>query len=163
MSDNRAMEPNMGAEPVGVMIQVIAQYVKDLSFENPQAPGGLLGGNVAPAIEASVDVAARRLGDVEFESELKVTARARRGEVTVFLVELVYGALFRIERAPQDLLEPILLIECPRLLFPFARRVVADVTRDGGFAPLLIDPIDFQSLYQRQRAQRQTEQPVGLA
>jgi len=163
MNDTNNIGPQAGAEPVGVVIQVIAQYVKDLSFENPQAPGGLLGGNVAPSIEASVDVAARRLGDVEFESELKVTARARRGEVTVFLVELVYGALFRIERAPQELLEPILLIECPRLLFPFARRVVADVTRDGGFAPLLIDPIDFASLYQRQRAQRQNEQPVGLA
>jgi preprotein translocase subunit SecB len=156
------MNENEAAGPVGVAVRVVAQYVKDLSFENPQSPGSLMGGNVAPTIEASVDVAAKRLGEADFESELKVTVRARRGEVTVFLVELVYGALFQIQNAPPELLEPILLIECPRLIFPFARRVVADVTRDGGFAPLLIDPIDFASLYQNQRAAREAG-PVGTA
>ena len=161
MNENDEALPPEGGEAVGVMIRVIAQYIKDLSFENPLAPGALLGGNVAPAIEASVDVAARRLGDVEFESEIKITARAKRGEAVVFIVELLYGALFRIENAPAEILEPILLIECPRLIFPFARRVVSDVTRDGGFSPLLIDPIDFAGLYQRQRAQRVG--PVGQA
>jgi preprotein translocase subunit SecB len=151
------------AGAIGVAVRVVAQYVKDLSFENPQSPGSLLGGNVAPAIEAQVDVAAKRLGDVDFESELKITVKAKRGEAVVFLVELVYGALFQIQNAPPELLEPILLIECPRLLFPFARRVIADVTRDGGFAPLLIDPIDFARLYEGQRAQREGQQPVGTA
>jgi preprotein translocase subunit SecB len=92
-----------------------------------------------------------------------VTVKAKRGEVTVFLVELVYGGLFQIQNAPPELIEPILLIECPRLIFPFARRVVADVTRDGGFAPLLIDPIDFAGLYQHQRTQRAQQQQVGTA
>ena len=162
MNENEQTGAMPGGEAIGVGVRVVAQYVKDLSFENPQSPGSLLGGAVAPAIEASVDVAAKRLGDIDFESELKVTVKAKRGDVTVFLVELVYGALFQIQNAPPELLEPILLIECPRLIFPFARRVVADVTRDGGFAPLLIDPIDFAGLYQAQRAQR-AQQPVGTA
>lgn len=152
--------PDSQAARAGIMLRVIAQYIKDLSFENPGAPGSLLVGNVQPTIEASVDVGARRLGDVEFESELKVTARARRGEVTSFVIELSYGGLFRIENVPPEVLQPVLLIECPRILFPFARRVIADVTRDGGFAPLLIDPIDFAGLYRRQVEQRQAE---GLA
>ena len=163
MNENEATGAVPGGEQIGVAVRVVAQYVKDLSFENPQSPGSLLGGNVAPAIEAGVDVSAKRLGEIDFECELKVTVKARRGEVTVFLVELVYAALFQIQNAPAELLEPILLIECPRLLFPFARRVVADVTRDGGFAPLLIDPIDFASLYQRQREGRAAQQPVGTA
>lgn len=162
MNENDAMGPSPDNDAVGVAVRVVAQYVKDLSFENPQSPGSLLGGNVAPAIEASVDVAARKLGEIDFESELKITVRARRGEVIVFLVELVYAALFQIQNAPDDILEPILLIECPRLIFPFARRVVADVTRDGGFAPLLIDPIDFAGLYQRQRNGRPSA-PIGTA
>jgi preprotein translocase subunit SecB len=163
MSESEATGVSPRDGEIGVAVRVVAQYVKDLSFENPQSPGSLLGGAVAPSIEASVDVAAKRLGDADFESELKVTVRARRGDVTVFLVELVYGALFQIQNAPAEVLEPILLIECPRLIFPFARRVIADVTRDGGFAPLLIDPIDFAGLYQRQRESRLAQQPIGTA
>jgi preprotein translocase subunit SecB len=143
-----------GAQAQGVTLRVAAQYVKDLSFESPGAPGSLVAGAPAPQVEASVDVAARRMGDTEFECELRIKATAKRGEVTVFIVELVYGGLFQIANAPQDLLQPILLIECPRLLFPFARRVVADVTRDGGVVPLLLDPLDFAGLYRQQMAER---------
>jgi preprotein translocase subunit SecB len=142
-----------GAQSAGVTLRVMTQYVKDLSFENPGAPTSLVTGE-APQVEASVDVAARRLSESEFECELRVKARATRGEVTVFIVELVYGGLFQIEKVPPDVLQPILLIECPRLLFPFARRVIADVTRDGGVIPLLLDPLDFASLYRQQMAER---------
>lgn len=142
-----------GAQPAGVTLRVMTQYVKDLSFESPGAPGSLAT-STPPQVEASVDVAARRLSDKEFECELRVKARATRGEVTVFIVELVYGGLFQIEQAPPELLQPVLLIECPRLLFPFARRVIADVTRDGGVIPLLLDPLDFTSLYRQQMAER---------
>ena len=139
-----------GGEALGVTLQVVAQYIKDLSFENPAAPGSLFGNDTPPQIEASVDVAARRLGEVDFEAELRITAKARRGEATAFIVELVYAGLFRIANAPAEALQPLLLIECPRLLFPFARRLISDTTRDGGFAPLLLDPIDFATLYRRQ-------------
>jgi preprotein translocase subunit SecB len=150
-----------GAQAAGVTMRVAAQYVKDLSFESPGAPGSLVAGAAAPHVEASVDVAARRLGEAEYECELRVKATAKRGEVTVFIVELVYGGLFQIANAPADLLQPILLIECPRLLFPFARRVIADVTRDGGVVPLLLDPLDFAGLYRQQMAQRAQQQPGG--
>ncbi len=150
-----------GAQVPGVTMRVMAQYVKDLSFESPGAPGSLVAGAAAPAVEAAVDVAARRLGEAEFECELRVKATAKRGEVTVFIVELVYGGLFQVENAPADLLQPILLIECPRLLFPFARRVIADVTRDGGVIPLLLDPLDFAGLYRQQMAERAKQQAGG--
>lgn len=143
----------------GLTLRVVAQYIKDLSFENPAAPGSLFAADTPPQIEASVDVAARRLGDADFEAELRITAKARRGEATAFIVELVYAGLFHIENAPSEALQPLLLIECPRLLFPFARRLIADTTRDGGFAPLLLDPIDFASLFRRQLEQQEAQPP----
>lgn len=163
MADNTPNSPGDGATgpqaapPPGaqnITLRVLTQYTKDLSFESPGAPGSLLTNQGQPRIEASVDVGARKLGDNDYEAELKVTARAVRGEVTSFIVELAYAGLFRIETVSEDALQAILLIECPRMLFPFARRVIADVTRDGGFAPLMIDPIDFAGLYRRQMEQR---------
>ncbi len=161
MSDIDSPHGNGQNAQMGMMLRVVAQYIKDLSFENPAAPGSLFGNEQPPQIEASVDVAARRLGDADFEAELRINAKARRGEATAFIVELVYAGLFRIENAPADALQPLLLIECPRLLFPFARRLISDTTRDGGFAPLLLDPIDFASLYRRQM-EAQGPQPEGV-
>ncbi len=165
MSNDQGLPPvpgtGAGREAPGVALRVMAQYVKDLSFESPTAPGSLAAANEPPKIEASVDVSARRLGDADFEAELRVTAKARRGEAVVFIVELVYGGLFRIENAPQDILQPLLLIECPRILFPFARRIIADVTRDGGMIPLMLDPLDFAGLYRQQMAKRGEQPPDG--
>lgn len=152
--------------PQGISMRVLAQYVKDLSFENPTAPNSLFGapnGAPQPSVEVGVDVAARRLSDTDFESELRVHAKSVRGKDTIFLVELVYSGLFRIEGAPPEMLEPLLLIECPRLLFPFARRIVGDATRDGGFLPLMIDPVDFASLYRQQRERQGQQQPTATA
>lgn len=136
-------------------LQIVAQYVKDLSFENPNAPTSLMGGKGNPAINVSVDVQAKHRGGEEYESDLRISVSAKlEDETTVFIAELVYGGVFRLSNIPENQLQPVVLIECPRLLFPFARRVLADATRDGGFPPLMLDPIDFAALYQQQLTAR---------
>jgi preprotein translocase subunit SecB len=136
-------------------LTVVSQYVKDLSFENPRAPRSLQPGETRPEIQIRVDVRAQQLEAERYEVSLQLHADARSGEETAFMVELTYAGLFGLLNIPQESLQALLLIECPRLLFPFARRVVADATRDGGFPPLLIDPIDFATLYRRRQQQAQ--------
>lgn len=157
MSDMVGGDPAQNAAAGGGQPQlaIAAQYVKDLSFENPGAPQTLLPSTQPPQIEVGVDVQARQLTEDRFEVDLKISANAKRGEVTLFLVELHYAGLFQLKNIPRDSLQAVCLIECPRILFPFARRVVADATRDGGFPPLMLDPIDFVELYRRQAQQVQ--------
>ncbi len=131
-------------------ISVITQYVKDLSFENPGAPASLRPRGASPSISLSVGVQPRPVADNDIEVELRLEARAVDGETTLFAIELVYAGVFRLVNVTQETVNPIMLIECPRLLFPFARQVIATASRDGGFPPLLLDPIDFVALY-RQR------------
>ena len=138
-------------------IQVLAQYVKDLSFENPAAPMSLQGQK--PALEVGVDVQARGLGVDQYEVSIRIRADAKSANQTIFVCELTYAGVFILKSVPQEHIQPMLLIECPRQLFPFARRVVADTTRDGGFPPLLLDPIDFMTLYRAQMAQQRQQQP----
>ena len=141
-------------------ISVIAQYVKDLSFENPGAPGSLRPRGTQPSINVSVGVQPRPVADNDVEVELRLEARAVDGETTLFAVELVYAGVFRLMNVTQETVNPIMLIECPRLLFPFARQIIADASRDGGFPPLLLDPIDFLTLYrQRMMGAGQGEAP----
>ncbi|MDE2463797.1 MAG: protein-export chaperone SecB [Alphaproteobacteria bacterium] len=142
------------AQQPGFRIQVIGQYVKDLSFENPAAPMGL---NVRPNIDLGVDLQARRLDDTRYEVELKLRVGAKADDKPVFLMELSYGGLFLIENVPAEILQQVLLIEAPHLLFPFARRIVADCVRDGGMPPLMIEPIDFASLYRARMEQNETQ------
>jgi preprotein translocase subunit SecB len=154
-----------GAE--GAAIRVLAQYVKDLSFENPGAPNTLQTQTTQPKIDLQLDVNARRLEeDGMFEVVLRINARSERdtGEV-LFVVELEYAGLFAFANIPADVIEPLVLVECPRMLFPFAREIVATATRNGGFPPLMIDPMDFGTLYAAQRqAQAQAQNnPVGQA
>jgi preprotein translocase subunit SecB len=139
-------------------LMVLAQYVKDLSFENPNAPQSL-GQNVQPQINVSVNVAARPMTGSDFEVELRLEGKAEAAGNVMFNVELVFAAAFRIQNIPQENLQPILLIECPRLLFPFAREIIATAVRNGGFPPLLLDPIDFVQLYQQRMAQLQPGAP----
>ncbi|HEY4344036.1 MAG TPA: protein-export chaperone SecB [Parvibaculum sp.] len=141
------------AEETIPQLRVLTQYVKDLSFENPNAPRMLGPLNDQPQIGVRVDVNVQRLADVDFEVTLSISIDAKSKDDVMFLVELQYCGLFRLTNIPADSLEPMLLIECPRQIFPFARRIVADVTRDGGFPPLMIDPIDFVGLYQQRRAE----------
>ena len=142
-------------------VQITAQYVKDLSFENPNAPQSLLPGASAPSVTVNVDVRTRQIADTVYEVTLNIRADAKAGERQAFLVELSYAGLVNITGVPKEQTAPILLIEVPRLLFPFARSVVADATRDGGFPPLLVQPIDFTDLFRRQLEALKTRQAAG--
>ena len=125
--------------------EVRAQYIKDLSFENPGAPASAAGGEPPRIHRADTH-----------EVDLRIEVRATRGDDVAFVVELVYGGVFRVGGVPDSQLRPLVLIECPRFLFPFARRVIADCTRDGGFPPLMLDPIDFAALFRRSEQARRT-------
>ena len=136
-----------GAAPATAQpaVQVLAQYIKDLSFENPGAPQGL---TQNPQIEFGVNLQARQNDGTNYEVELKLRIHATVQEKQLFLLELTYAGLFRLENIPEDALQPLLMIQAPHMLFPFARRIVADVVRDGGMPPLMVEPIDFAALYQ---------------
>jgi preprotein translocase subunit SecB len=123
------------------------QYIKDLSFENPNAPMSLNAANNRPSIDVNVDLKAQKVQEELYEMTLNISARAVAEKNTLFLVELSYCGIFQVSNMPAEKLEPLIMIDCPFVLFPFARRVIADVTRDGGFPPLMLDPIDFHSLY----------------
>jgi preprotein translocase subunit SecB len=156
-SDQQVVPGANGAAPSEPGIRVLTQFIRDLSFENPRAPDVLRGGAAQPQIDMGVEMNARGRDDGLFEVDLKLSARANREDGTVFFVELLYGGLFAIEGvAPEDM-EPVLLIECPRFLFPFARRIIGDVTTDGGFPPFLLDPIDFAGVYAARKAQAEAE------
>ena len=146
MSDGNGSSPttDAAAGPEGIRMQVLGQYVKDLSFENPGAP---LSMNIRPAIDLGVDLQAKRLDQERYEVEIKLRVSAKAEDKTLFLLELVYAGLLAIQNVPEEFLQQMLLIEAPHMLFPFARRVVADTIRDGGMPPLMIEPIDFASLY----------------
>ena len=139
-------------------LRILGQYLKDLSFENPNAPQSL-SQEAQPEISISVNVNARPLAATDFEVELHLDAKAMTEDKVAFAAELVYAGTFRLENFPQQVLHPAILIECPRLLFPFARQILAEATRNGGFPPLMLDPIDFAAMYQR----RMQQQTVGQA
>ena len=137
----------------GAQLRVLTQYVKDLSFENPNAPQSLGPVDEQPAINLRVDVGVKRVADNDYEVALKIGAEAVLKEKPMFIAEVEYAGLFRLMNIPEADLEAVLVVECPRQIFPFARRILSDITRDGGFPPLMIDPIDFISLYQQRREQ----------
>lgn len=141
-----------------VPLHILAQYVKDLSFENPNAPQSLAAGQPQPQVNIAVDVKARLAADDIYEAVLELRCEAKQGEAVAFLVELSYGGLFRLPGVPQEHHAPLLLIEAPRMLFPFARAIVSDATRDGGFPPLMINPIDFVDLFRRRAAAAQQDE-----
>ena len=143
-------------------IQIVSQYIKDLSFENPGAPTTLTG---RPNIELGVDLAARRVDGPLFEVELKLRIDAKTADgKPAFVLELSYAGLLQIENIPDEVLQQVLLIEGPHLLFPYARRIISDAVRDGGMPPLMVEPIDFAGLYRTKIEQlNQTRQPAGNA
>ena len=142
-------------------IRVLAQFVRDFSFENPNAPESLRSGGPQPAIDMNVEMSARAREDGLFEVDLKLSAKAVRESAPVFVVELIYAGLFQIEGVPAEDMEPVLLVECPRFLFPFARRLISDVTAEGGFPPFTIDPIDFGGDYAARKAQGAVQNIAG--
>jgi preprotein translocase subunit SecB len=140
-----------------------AQYIKDLSFENPRAPQSLIQQTAQPSVDINVDVKAQNLGPEVFEVILTINATARAQDEPVFLVELAYGAVVTVKNATPEMLAPLILVEAPRIVFPFARAIIANATRDGGFPPLMINPIDFAELLRRQQADAQAASAPGSA
>ncbi len=140
-----------------VKMSVLAQFIRDMSFENMVAQKGISGTDVQPDIQVAVSLDARkRAADHQFDiiTKFKVTSKNKANDETLFLLEVDYGGVFHVEGVPEEQLHPFLLIECPRLLFPFVRRIISDVTRDGGFPPLNIDTVDFLALYRQEMARR---------
>jgi len=148
-----AQAPQAGQIPIAVK----TQYIKDLSFENPRAPASFLALQSPPSIDVTVNVGAQHLAEQDYEVTLVISASAKLGSEPLFMVELTYGGVVTLGQVPQEHMRPLLLIEAPRLLFPFARNIVADATREGGFPPLLLQPIDFVELYRRELAQQQQQ------
>jgi preprotein translocase subunit SecB len=166
--------PQASGQPQQPPLVVNIQYVKDLSFEVPGAPGIFSQLRAQPQVNINLDVQARRVQDGQnvFEVSLIIRAEAHQAEsggngaaapspTSVFVAELTYAGIFTLNGLPENAVEPVLLVECPRLLFPFARNILADVTRDGGFPPVLLQPIDFVALWQSRRAQAQQAQPAA--
>lgn len=147
-------------DEVARQILINAQYVKDLSFENPAAPQNLVGKGESPKIDVSVDVQIKNIQENVFEVTLVVGANAKVGDKPLFVVELSYAGVFTVN-VPDAEKEPVLMIYCPGMLFPFARRIVADATRDGGFPPLMLDPIDFASLFQQHKIRQMKKQKAN--
>jgi preprotein translocase subunit SecB len=160
MSDGGNPENSNGGEgPPEIAIQAIGQYIKDLSFENPGAPFNL---STRPQIELGVDLQAKRLDGQHFEVELKLRVSAKAEDKAVFMLELVYGGMFLVHGTPpEDFLQQVLLIDAPQLLFPFARRIIADAVRDGGMPPLMVEPINFAALYRARAAEGQVRANLG--
>ena len=143
-------QPEQAAQP---QLTVLAQYVKDLSFESPNSPQSLQGPGENPQLKVGVNVNAAPKGEDVYEVALNLEVHAKSDNGVIYNVEMVYGGLFRLRGVPQNLLQPVLFVDCPTLLFPFLRRALADVIRDGGFPPLMLDPIDFARLYSQNLAE----------
>ncbi len=144
-------------------LNVLAQYIKDLSFENPNAPRSLSPSQQQPQLNIQINVNAKPIADNDFEIELKLEGKAETAGSVMFSFELIYAGVFRILNVPKENLHPVMMIECPRLLFPFAREIIATTVRNGGFPPLLIDPVDFVGLYRQRLAELQAQQPAAQA
>lgn len=161
MADEKTEAGNGGAQTDQSQPQmnVLGQYVRDLSFENPNAPRSMQGPGDNPQLKVNVNVNAGRKGDDLYEVQLLFEANATNDTGVIYNIECVYCGAFRIKGVPENMIQPVLFVDCPTVLFPFLRRIVADVTRDGGFAPLMLDPIDFGALYQRniREAQKQAQ------
>ncbi|ADE39878.1 protein-export chaperone SecB [Candidatus Puniceispirillum marinum] len=167
MANNSKTTDSAAADGAGentqAMRQLImhAQYIKDLSFENPNAPNVLTENTAQPDVEIGVNVGAKMIGEDQFEVLLNLTAKAKADDTALFLVDLTYAGLVSAPNTPENELNPLIMIEAPRLLFPFARAIVSDMTRDGGFMPLNIQPVDFVAVYQHNLARQQEEAQAG--
>jgi preprotein translocase subunit SecB len=139
-------------------LNVMAQYIKDFSFENPNAPASLQPTQQQPAINIQINVDASNVAASDYEVSIRIEGKAENAGKILFSFELVYAGVFRIQNVPQESLHPVVMIECPRLLFPFAREIVASAVRNGGFPPLLLDPVDFVTLYRQNMERLQAQQ-----
>ena len=132
--------------------RLVSQYIKDLSFENPNAPASILAGNSVPKFDVNINVGVNRLPNDLYGVDMTITAKATREDMVLFNIELVYGGAFLIKNIPDQQLAPLLMIESPRLLFPFARQILASISQQGGFPPLMMEPVDFAQIYRNNLA-----------
>ena len=153
-TDGKQLPADGTTEPP-VQARAVAQYIKDLSFENPNVERLIGGPGENPNLKLEVNVNAKPVGEGLFESAIAFNAQATNNVGVIYEMEVVYAGLFKIENMPPQSLEPFLLINCPALIFPFLRRLIADLTREGGFPPLMLDPIDFAALFLRRQQQQQ--------
>ena len=158
---NGGQTPAAPPPPQGqAQFRVSAQYTKDFSFENPNAPQSLMQQQAQPTMNIQINVNPKQLSNTDFEVELKLDGKAEANGSVLFAFELIYAGVFHLQGIPQDSVGPLLMIECPRILFPFAREMIAAAVIGGGYPPLLLDPIDFVALYQQRLAQAQPQTPV---
>ena len=164
MTDETPQAAPNAAAPQPPRMQILAQYVRDLSFENIVAQRGLNGAEVTPEVSVQVSLDARKRStehQYEVICKFRVGSKNTADDANLFMCELDYGGVFHVEGVPEDQLHPFLMIECPRMLFPFIRRIISDTTRDGGFPPVNLDPVDFVALYRQEIARRaQAERPA---
>ena len=162
MTTNGGETPSSG-QPLPAQLNVIVQYVKDFSFENPNAPRPMVEPTPQPSINVQINVNPRQMSGTDFEVELKIEGKAEAAGMTLFALDLAYGGLFRLLNIPQEQIGAVVMIECPRILFPFAREIIAAATMHGGFPPLLLDPVDFAALYQQRMAAQAQAAPTAQA
>jgi preprotein translocase subunit SecB len=155
--DAGAVAPKGAAQPAGAQLNVLGQYIKDLSFESPGAPEVLQSPPPNPQLQVTVNVTALGRSPEIFEVMLSLEVHAKSDTGLIYNVELLYGGLFRLRNIPQNMLQPLLFVDCATILFPYARRVLSDMTRDGGYPPLMLDPIDFARLYTQNLARGQPQ------
>jgi preprotein translocase subunit SecB len=151
--------PSAEASDTQAQLSVLAQYVKDLSFESPNAPDSLQGPGQNPQLKVNVNVSVVGRNEEAYEVGLNLEVHAKSDAGVIYNVELIYGGLFRLQNVPQTVRQHVLFVDCPTILFPFMRRLLADVIRDGGFPPLMLDPIDFARLYAENAARAQSGTP----
>lgn len=152
---NGAPNGNGAEQSAPPSIEVVGQYLKDVSFESPKAPKSLKAPGENPNLQVDIHVHVNKLDENVYESAIQIKAHATNDDGTIYMLEAVYAGAFAIQNIPADALEPILLINCPTILYPFLRRIISDLTQEGGFPPLLLDPIDFANLYQQRKAEQQ--------
>ena len=160
MSENGAAGANAEQQAPQVKMNILGQFIRDMSFENVMAQKGA-SGEVQPDVNVQVNLdAKKRPADHQFEVvvKLNIESKAKESQDQLFLLEIEYAGVFHIEGVPDEQMHPFLLIECPRMLFPFLRRIVSDITRDGGYPPLNLENIDFVQIYRAELARRQSEQ-----
>jgi preprotein translocase subunit SecB len=161
MSGNGGSAQSPAPQQNQTQLNVLGQYIKDFSFENPNAPRSLAPTETQPAINIQINVGVQQLAPTDYEVTLKLEGKADSAGTVLFAFDLTFAGVFRVQNVPAEMLQPLIMIECPRLLFPFAREIVATAVRNGGFPPLLLDPVDFVALYQQRAAQTQPPQAAA--
>lgn len=157
----QAQAQDAAAMQSGPMLSILAQYTKDASFENPHAPDSLRSGLEAPQIQIGIEIGRQMLEGDNVEVTLMLKADARRGDQIAFIAELEYAGLFAFQGVNAEEIQPLILIECPRLLFPFARQIMAEMTQNGGYPPIMLEPPDFAAMFREEMMRRGAEQATS--